>query len=120
MSFDILKSFFQNIKNSLKSKDILNKVSKISTSTNLINSNKSLGADLVTNNITLATKSNIKSHISSSNLGDLQYYFKSLKLYWSNFAVDTSNKTFSFGFYYLRGLVVILFIDACLTDDEPL
>jgi hypothetical protein len=29
-------------------------------------------------------------------------------------------KTFSFGFLYLRGLFVVLFIDACLTDDEPL
>lgn len=27
---------------------------------------------------------------------------------------------FGFGFYYIRGLVFILFIDACLTDDEPL
>ena len=29
-------------------------------------------------------------------------------------------KTFSFGFYYIQGMVFILFIDACLTDDEPL
>lgn len=29
-------------------------------------------------------------------------------------------RSFSFGFYYLRGLLFILFIDACLTDDEPL
>ena len=29
-------------------------------------------------------------------------------------------RSFSFGFYYLRGLVFLLFIDACLTDDEPL
>ena len=29
-------------------------------------------------------------------------------------------RTFSFGFYYLRGFMFILFIDACLTDDEPL
>lgn len=46
----------------------------------------------------------------------LWYYFKTLHF----FTVDTSKKTFSFGFYYVRGLVVILFIDACLTDDEPL
>jgi hypothetical protein len=30
------------------------------------------------------------------------------------------NKSFSFGFYYLQGFAFILFIDACLTDDEPL
>lgn len=29
-------------------------------------------------------------------------------------------RSFSFGFYYLQGLVFVLFIDACLTDDEPL
>lgn len=40
--------------------------------------------------------------------------------YWISYWTDLSNKTFSFGFYYLRALVFILFIDACLTDDEPL
>lgn len=30
------------------------------------------------------------------------------------------NKTFSFGFFYIQGFAFILFIDACLTDDEPL
>lgn len=30
------------------------------------------------------------------------------------------NKSFSFGFTYLQGFAFILFIDACLTDDEPL
>jgi hypothetical protein len=33
---------------------------------------------------------------------------------------DLINRSFSFGFFYLRGFFVILFIDACLTDDEPL
>lgn len=36
------------------------------------------------------------------------------------FITDTLKRTFSFGFYYLRGLVFLFFIDACLTDDEPL
>ena len=43
-----------------------------------------------------------------------------LTRYWVSYWADLSNKTFSFGFYYLRALVFILFIDACLTDDEPL
>lgn len=30
------------------------------------------------------------------------------------------NKSFSFGFFYIQGFAFILFIDACLTDDEPL
>ena len=29
-------------------------------------------------------------------------------------------RSFSFGFYYLQGFTFLLFIDACLTDDEPL
>lgn len=33
---------------------------------------------------------------------------------------DLANRSFSFGFIYIRGFFVILFIDACLTDDEPL
>ena len=30
------------------------------------------------------------------------------------------NKSFGFGFYYIQGFIFVLFIDACLTDDEPL
>ena len=29
-------------------------------------------------------------------------------------------KSFSFSWYYMQGFIFILFIDACLTDDEPL
>lgn len=35
-----------------------------------------------------------------------------IRLFWQ--------KSFSFGFYYIQGFVFLLFIDACLTDDEPL
>lgn len=44
------------------------------------------------------------------------YYLSAIRAYLS----DLNFKTFSYGFMYLRGLFVILFIDACLTDDEPL
>ena len=33
---------------------------------------------------------------------------------------DFSKRTFGFSFFYLQGLALVLFIDACLTDDEPL
>ncbi len=33
---------------------------------------------------------------------------------------NISNRSFGFGFYYIQGFVFVLFIDACLTDDEPL
>jgi hypothetical protein len=46
----------------------------------------------------------------------IKYILNNLQQFFSNINV----KTFSFGFLYLRGLFVILFIDACLTDDEPL
>lgn len=56
---------------------------------------------------------NIKTHANkllwSVNLFDLKL--------WLN---DLLSRSFSFGFYHIRALVFILFIDACLTDDEPL
>jgi hypothetical protein len=33
---------------------------------------------------------------------------------------NITNRSFGFGFYYIQGFVFVLFIDACLTDDEPL
>lgn len=48
-------------------------------------------------------------------LGLLKFF----KIY-IEFITDTLKRTFSFGFYYLRGLIFLFFIDACLTDDEPL
>ena len=53
--------------------------------------------------------------LSNNNLA-----FVALSKYLTSYWLDLSNKTFGFGFYYLRALVFILFIDACLTDDEPL
>lgn len=47
------------------------------------------------------------------------FYFKFFKDYVNTILLNT-NKTFGFGFYYIRGFFFLLFIDACLTDDEPL
>lgn len=47
------------------------------------------------------------------------FYTSALKDFFYNFN-DFSKRSFSFGFYHLRALFFILFIDACLTDDEPL
>lgn len=47
------------------------------------------------------------------------FYFKFFKDYMSTLSLNT-NKTFGFSFYYIRGFFFLLFIDACLTDDEPL
>ena len=33
---------------------------------------------------------------------------------------DLFVRSFGFGFYYIQGFIFVLFIDACLTDDEPL
>ena len=49
-----------------------------------------------------------------------KYDFHSLKYFLLNWLRDLINRSFSFGFVYIRGFFVILFIDACLTDDEPL
>ena len=34
--------------------------------------------------------------------------------------IEVYIRSFSFGFYYIQGCVFLLFIDACITDDEPL
>lgn len=36
------------------------------------------------------------------------------------FLIEIIWRSFSFGYFYLQSFVIILFIDACLTDDEPL
>ena len=41
------------------------------------------------------------------------------RFYWTYF-LNVCNKSFGFSFYYIQGFVFVLFIDACLTDDEPL
>ena len=43
-------------------------------------------------------------------------FFKNFYLY----IVDQYKRTFGEGYYYLRGLFIIFFIDAAITDDEPL
>jgi hypothetical protein len=43
-------------------------------------------------------------------------FFKDFLIYLSN----QYKKTFGEGYFYIRGLFIIFFIDACITDDEPL
>ena len=42
--------------------------------------------------------------------------FKDFSIY----VLNQYKKTFGEGYYYLRGLFIIFFIDASITDDEPL
>jgi hypothetical protein len=55
----------------------------------------------------------------STSLYPYLYRVKALRSY-SFYFIDNFKRTFSFGFYYIRGIFFLLFIDACLTDDEPL
>ena len=63
--------------------------------------------------------------IGNGNLGNLKssvanFSTKLLfRFYWTYF-LNVCNKSFGFSFYYIQGFVFVLFIDACLTDDEPL
>jgi hypothetical protein len=52
------------------------------------------------------TRSDVVSYIYQNSF---TFYIKNLVL-----------KSFSFGFSYIQGFTFLLFIDACLTDDEPL
>ena len=53
---------------------------------------------------------------NTGNLIQFNILYRKLLAYGSSIM----NKSFSFGFFYLQGFAFILFIDACLTDDEPL
>jgi hypothetical protein len=55
-----------------------------------------------------------------SNIKVVYFYINYLNVYLLNWLRSTSNKSFSFGFRYMQGFIFLLFIDACLTDDEPL
>ena len=61
----------------------------------------------------------LSSISKSGNFNDFFFYKKYIKAI-ANYYTEILTRSFSFGFYYLRGLFFILFIDACLTDDEPL
>lgn len=43
-----------------------------------------------------------------------------IKLKFITWLRNLMNRSFGFGFYYIQGFIFVLFIDACLTDDEPL
>ena len=76
------------------------------------------------NPITAIVKSNLLNSIAPQSLLSgkvptiLEIKIISRKLYDS--LLTLLNKSFSFGFLYIQGFAFILFIDACLTDDEPL
>ena len=59
---------------------------------------------------------NFKNNKYLINLLNFNLILKSF----TNFFKDVFYKSFSFGFFYLRGFLFVLFIDACLIDDEPL
>ena len=70
-------------------------------------------------------------HQSSSNFISLNSYstvYNFFNTYFYNdrdwdlrsYIQNIFNRTFGFGSLYLQGFIFILFIDACLTDDEPL
>lgn len=63
----------------------------------------------------------ITNYNSSTLLNFSLFYFlnNSVKL-GLIFVLDTFKRTIGDGFIYIRGLFIIFFIDACLTDDEPI
>jgi len=62
-------------------------------------------------------------YLNLSNLFSLKTTVVTLYLSFLNltlYRVFTTKKLLGSGFIYLRGLVVVFFIDALLTDDEPI
>jgi len=81
-----------------------------------------INTDLVTESAltsteTKAPRSQASPHLNSNS--PLAYY-RILSIKFTRDLLATVYRSFSFGFMYIQGLVFILFIDACLTDDEPL
>lgn len=75
---------------------------------------------------TLDLNNNVVFYILNSNAYYTNYNFNffyflqnSFKLAFVYF-LDVFKRTIGDGFIYLRGLFIIFFIDACLTDDEPI
>lgn len=79
---------------------------------------KLLQSPIFEGNVSLYLVSNFSSqNIYNFNLVYfLQNTFKQALIY----LLDVWKRTIGDGFIYLRGLFIIFFIDACLTDDEPI
>ena len=85
--------------------------------TSALNSTKPSSYSRPSFNFNLSSGIAVATHKTTTDTSfSIWYYYLALKAY----LTDLNFKTFSYGFMYLRGLFVILFIDACLTDDEPL
>ena len=101
-------------------KSIFKTKSSVNYQTNSLNNTKNSNFELKNGKLnlladSLALKFSIDNiYLKSSYLANYGYKNLSYSLALLNL------KTFSYGFLYLRSLFVILFIDACLTDDEPL
>ena len=66
---------------------------------------------IVDTDSTLLSTNLIKTYLTLLNRLYLNLVTYIRNVYW---------RSFSFGYYYIQGFVFLLFIDACLTDDEPL
>ena len=102
------KNFYKLNKNALKEVRFFN----FNKFTNLIKNNFIIF--LFYNNVN-KTLSNVFLNFFKTNLV-FSLVFKDLYLY----TVDQYKRTFGEGYYYVRGLFIIFFVDACVTDDEPL
>lgn len=91
---------------------------------------KTISSNYVLSNSLLSLTDKLKSEMYS-NFFVLNTYSTSYKFFETYFYDDKNwdfksyfknilNRTVGFGFSYLQGFIFILFIDACLTDDEPL
>jgi len=81
------------------------------TTPNLINSNSPNSLQT----------SSIRPFLFGASFGGLSQIWKYLtRSAFLESANNIINRTFGLSFYYIQGFIFVLFIDACLTDDEPL
>ena len=76
---------------------------------------------------TLSTYHTLLNLVNQLGLNSNKFFYTKIKftfhLHLNSFTFYIKNlvlKSFSFGFSYIQGFTFLLFIDACLTDDEPL
>ncbi len=93
-----------------------------------INQTKPISSSLLKSSFTTTNTFNnsiiiylVTNYNSSTLLNFSLFYFlnNSVKL-GLIYILDTFKRTIGDGFIYIRGLFIIFFIDACLTDDEPI
>ena len=89
--------------------------------TSTLNAPSQISASEVSSRSALSLKILNYENLTKDSMQQVSYLLSNIfNTKFSAYFSTLFNKSFSFGFFYIQGFAFILFIDACLTDDEPL